>query len=268
MLFAFMVILRIRQGGFKMVRFVKAASISLLFSPLLSAEMFSLKEIDSMMSKGQHKAIYDGKKLKVTWKSSGKNYDLSKLDWKPRSTRLANVYTKLYFSGQVNKRALKKAFKYYEKHDRKHNFADGYLAIADYTRPATQDRLQIIGLDTGRIYAYRVAHGKKSGPKGGRVYQASNRVGSHMTPKGFYKVGYKEGRTLKKRYKYLSVKGLDRSNRKVGVPSRFGGRDIVVHTARYVDKGGRSFGCFAIRPSDKTRIFSKLKGALLYSYTG
>jgi hypothetical protein len=69
-------------------------------------------------------------------------------------------------------------------------------------------------------------------------------------------------------YRYLSVKGLERSNRKVGYPSRNGGRDIIVHTARYVNSGGRSHGCFAIRPRDRNRIFAKLKKALLYSYTG
>ena len=89
-----------------------------------------------------------------------------------------------------------------------------------------------------------------------------------MTPYGFFKVGSKIGTTKKKNYKYLTVKGLQPSNRKVGYPSRMGGRDVVVHPAKYVNSGGRSHGCFAICPSDRCRVFSKLKKALLYSYTG
>ncbi len=118
------------------------------------------------------------------------------------------------------------------------------------------------------MYRHKVAHGKYSGSIGGKVRRSSNRRNSQMTPYGFFKVGSKVGRTKKKGYKYLSVKGLERSNRKVGYPSRYGGRDIVVHPARYVNSGGRSHGCFAIRPRDKNRVFAKLKKALLYSYTG
>jgi len=103
---------------------------------------------------------------------------------------------------------------------------------------------------------------------GGRVWRSSNKLNSHMTPYGFFKVGSRERVTAKKKYKYLMVKGLQKSNRKVGLPSRFGGRDIVVHTASYVSGGGRSYGCFAIKPQDRRAVFKRLKTALLYSYTG
>jgi len=89
-----------------------------------------------------------------------------------------------------------------------------------------------------------------------------------MTPYGFFRIGEREGVTVKKRYRYLPVTGLEWNNRKVGLPLKRGGRDIILHTAKYVDYGGRSFGCFAISPSDKRAVFGKLKSALLYSYTG
>jgi len=41
-----------------------------------------------------------------------------------------------------------------------------------------------------------------------------------MTPYGFFKIGSYVGRTKKKRYRYLSVQGLERCNRKVGLPTR------------------------------------------------
>jgi len=123
-------------------------------------------------------------------------------------------------------------------------------------------------LKNGTVYKHKVAHGKYSGVIGGRVKRSSNRRNTKMTPYGFFKVGRSVGRTKKKGYKYLSVKGLNRSNRKVGYPSRLGGRDIVIHPAKYVKFGGRSHGCFAICPKERSRIFRKLKNALLYSYTG
>jgi len=86
--------------------------------------------------------------------------------------------------------------------------------------------------------------------KGGRVWRSSNEKDSFMTPYGFFKVGSKEGLTFKKRYNYLPIIGLEQSNRKVGMSPKVGGRDIVLHTAWYVNSGGRSLGCFAIRPID------------------
>ena len=83
-----------------------------------------------------------------------------------------------------------------------------------------------------------------------------------MTPFGFFKIGAKEGITYKKKYKYLSVEGLEWKNRNAKQ------RDILLHTASYVAKAGRSYGCFAILPKDRWQVFSRLKTALLYSYTG
>jgi len=168
----------------------------------------------------------------------------------------------------VNKKALHQAFRYYKKNRYKQRLSKRYIAIADYTKKAGKKRLYIIDLYNGKVHQHQVAHGKRSGAKGGRVWRSSNKRNSHMTPYGFFKVGVKERITAKKRYKYLMITGLQKSNRKVGLPSRFGGRDVVVHTAGYVKGGGRSYGCFAIKPQDKRAVFKRLKTALLYSYTG
>ena len=184
------------------------------------------------------------------------------------SKNLDKIYRKVLKKTNVNRRALKKAFSYYKKNRYKKNLSSKYLAIADYTKTARTKRLYIINLKNGTVYRHKVAHGKRSGAVGSRVKYSSNRRNTNMTPYGFFKVGSRVGRTKKKGYRYLSVKGLDRSNRKVGYPSRMGGRDVVVHPAKYVNSGGRSHGCFAICPQDRYRVFSKLKKALLYSYTG
>jgi hypothetical protein len=188
--------------------------------------------------------------------------------WKPRDKALARVYARLMQSGKVNKGALQQAFKYYENNRHSRDLSSRHMAIADYTQTALTRRLHIIDLKSGDVKSYQVAHGRRSGPVGGRVNTVSNVVGSNKTSKGFFKVGFKEGRTSTKGYHYLPIEGLEAANRKVGLPTRLGGRDVIVHTASYVESGGRSNGCFAIRPQDKRQVFGKLKGALLLSYTG
>lgn len=188
--------------------------------------------------------------------------------WKPRDKAMARVYARLLQSGKVSKPALQKAFKYYENNRYSRELSDRHMAIADYTQAALARRLHIIDLKSGNVKSYQVAHGRRSGPVGGRVHSVSNAVGSNKTSQGFFKVGFKEGRTRTKGYPYLPIEGLESANRKVGLPTRLGGRDVIVHTASYVESGGRSNGCFAIRPQDRRMVFGKLKGALLLSYAG
>ena len=184
------------------------------------------------------------------------------------SKKIDQIYKKVLKKTNISRVALKRAFSYYKKNRYKKSLSSKYLAIADYTKTARSKRLYIINLKNGAVYRHKVAHGKGSGGIGGKVRRSSNRRHTNMTPYGFFKVGSRVGRTKKKGYRYLSVKGLQSSNRKVGYPSRMGGRDVVVHPAKYVNSGGRSHGCFAICPNDRYRVFSKLKKALLYSYTG
>jgi hypothetical protein len=184
------------------------------------------------------------------------------------SFNLEKIYKMVLKRCDINRKALRKALAFYKKNRVKKGLSSRYIAIADYTKTARKKRLYIINLKNGTVYRHKIAHGKYSGAIGGKVIHSSNRRNTHMTPYGFFKVGSKIGKTKKKKYQYLSVKGLEWSNRKVGLPPRMGGRDIVLHPAKYVNYGGRSHGCFSICPQDKRAIFAKLKKALLYSYTG
>ena len=184
------------------------------------------------------------------------------------SKRLNRIYKRVLKKTDISRRALKKAFAFYKRNRAKRGLSSRYMAIADYTKTARKKRLYIINLRNGRVYRHKIAHGKRSGSLGGRVRRSSNRRNSKMTPYGFFKVGSKVQRTKKRHYRYLAVKGLERSNRKVGYPTRMGGRDVILHPAKYVNYGGRSHGCFSICPQDRRAIFAKLKKALLYSYTG
>jgi len=175
---------------------------------------------------------------------------------------LHKIFEKAKRNSDVSEKALADAFAFYEKNHYKKRLSSDYIAVADYTKVALHKRLYIVNLHTGRVSTYLVAHGINSGKKYGRVVNAGNGKGSFKTPTGFFKVGVKEGVTTKKRYKYLSVDGLEWKNRNARK------RQILLHTASYVARAGRSYGCFAIEPKDKYQVFSKLKTALLYSYTG
>ncbi|MEN8213936.1 MAG: murein L,D-transpeptidase catalytic domain-containing protein [Pseudomonadota bacterium] len=212
----------------------------------------------------------DQKPKKPFWKrwGIGSSSAVDDSNWQPGDSRLAAVFHKVAASGVVNRNALVRAFKYYQKNRKSTGLAQTNIAIADYTKLATSKRLHIINLNTAGVTSVQVAHGRNSGPAGGRVVSTSNANGSNQTTKGFYKVGNKEGRTSSKGYPYLHVQGLELHNRLVGLPPRKGGRDIIIHTAEYVASGGRSLGCFSIRPQDKRLVFNKLKGTLFYSYVG
>ena len=190
-----------------------------------------------------------------TYGNRHKGYFVSK-------SHLHYIFNRVKRTTDVSQKALAKTFAYYEENRYKKHLSPDYIAIADYTKPATQKRLYVINLHTGEVNRHLVAHGKNSGSRWGRVWHSSNKMGSNMTPYGFFKVGTKEGITFKKHYRYLSIEGLEWKNRNAKK------RDILLHTAAYVNWNGRSYGCFAIRPEDRWSVFSKLKRALLYSYTG
>jgi hypothetical protein len=220
----------------------------------------SVKKI-TIAKKWTKQILQRGKDVKV---KKRKKRNISKI----QEVDLDRIYKKVSAKSNINPKALRSAFTFFKKNKIKKSLSSNYLAIADYTKSAREKRLYIINLKNGKINKHKVAHGKRSGRLGGKVRHSSNRRNTKMTPYGFFKVGSKIGTTKKKNYKYLTVKGLQPSNRKVGYPSRMGGRDIILHPAKYVNRGGRSYGCFAICPKDRYNIFSKLKKALLYSYTG
>ncbi|CAA6810147.1 MAG: Unknown protein [uncultured Sulfurovum sp.] len=175
---------------------------------------------------------------------------------------LKYIYNKVKRTSSVSEKALAKTFHYYEKNRYAKYLSPNYLAIADYTKFASQKRLFIINLHTGEVNKHLVAHGLNSGARGDRVWSAGNQAGSYKTPTGFFKVGYKEGITFRKKYDYLGLDGLEWKNRNAKQ------REIILHTASYVGSLGRSHGCFAIEPKDKREVFSRMKSALLFSYVG
>lgn len=177
-------------------------------------------------------------------------------------SHLHYVFNKVKRNSSVSQKALAKAFYFYENNRYEKRLSPNYIVIADYTKVASEKRLFLINLHTGEVRNYLVAHGLNSGERGDRVWNAGNRLGSYKTPTGFFKIGSKEGITTRKKYNYIALDGLEWKNRNARQ------REIILHTASYVGKIGRSRGCFAIKPEDRRAVFSKVKRALLFSYVG
>ena len=91
---------------------------------------------------------------------------------------LHSVFNKVKRSSNVSEKALAKTFFYYQNNRYSKRLSPNFLAIADYTKFASQKRLFIINLHTGGVTKYLLAHGLNSGERGDRVWNAGNAVGS------------------------------------------------------------------------------------------
>lgn len=144
----------------------------------------------------------------------------------------------------------------------------GTLIVVDYSKPSSQKRMTIMDLRSNTVRGnLRVAHGVNSG----KVYATdfSNHPGSRKSSLGLYKVAEeyrgKHGTSFR-------LDGLDRTNSKARA------RAIVVHAAEYATYGtmlehrnesyrlGRSAGCFAVSPSDMSRLDSQFSRGPAYIY--
>ena len=141
------------------------------------------------------------------------------------------------------------------------------LALVDFSKPSTQERLFVIDMGHRRLlFSTYVAHGKNSG--GNYATSFSNAPRSHKSSLGFYLT---ENTYNSRRNGYsLQLAGLEK-----GFNDRAMERGVVMHGAAYVNEGlipgagriGRSFGCPAV-PADKNEeIIDTIKGgAVLFIY--
>lgn len=141
----------------------------------------------------------------------------------------------------------------------------GRLAIADMSRPSSEERLVVLDLDSRAIITRTwVAHGQGSGEL--MAERFSNRHNSHQTSLGLYRVGQRI--TSRKHGAALLLEGLDR-----GVNDQARAREVIIHGADYVSaefvarhgRLGRSWGCPAVpREEMAIMIESLADGGLLY----
>ena len=140
------------------------------------------------------------------------------------------------------------------------------LAVIDYSRPSTEQRLWIFDLAEERLlYSEFVAHGRNTGENLARRF--SNVEGSLQSSIGLFRTAetYDGGNGYS-----LRMDGLE-----PGVNDLARQRAIVMHGAWYVDplkalaqgRLGRSLGCPALRPQVAREVIDALKqGQMLFAY--
>ena len=140
------------------------------------------------------------------------------------------------------------------------------LAVIDYSRPSTQQRLWVFDLRQPRLlYSEYVAHGRNSGEN--FATQFSNSEGSLQSSLGLFRTA----ETYEGDNGYsMRMDGLE-----PGFNDRARERALVMHGAWYVDpllalkqgRIGRSLGCPALRPQVAHALIDSLKqGQLLFAY--
>jgi hypothetical protein len=140
------------------------------------------------------------------------------------------------------------------------------LAVIDYSRPSTQQRLWVFDLQQPRLlYSEYVAHGRNSGEN--LATRFSNRDGSLQSSLGLFRTA--ETYDGDNGYS-LRMDGLE-----PGINDRARDRALVMHGAWYVDplqalkqgRLGRSLGCPALRPQVAHALIDSIKqGQLLFAY--
>jgi len=140
------------------------------------------------------------------------------------------------------------------------------LALIDFSRPSTEERLFIFNLETKEtLFVTHVSHGRNSGENYATTF--SNINGSYQSSLGFYVTGH----TYQGKNGYsLVLEGLEE-----GINDRAKERAIVMHGASYSNPSiissqgrlGRSLGCPAVPEALARPVIDTLKeGAVLYIY--
>jgi hypothetical protein len=135
------------------------------------------------------------------------------------------------------------------------------LMVIDYAKPSSEPRLWVFDLDLKHLlFEEPVAHGKNSG--GDRSIRFSNKPGSLMSSLGVFLTA---DTYIGKHGLSLRLRGMEEGINDLSIE-----RDIVIHAASYVRRGGRmgrSWGCPAVRPEISRALIESVRGGtLLLSY--
>lgn len=141
------------------------------------------------------------------------------------------------------------------------------IAILDFRKPSTEERLFLLNMKNGSVESMLVTHGKNSEGRLAMAEKFSNELGSGMSSLGFYLTH--DEHYYGKHGISLRMEGLSPSN------SNAFERAIVIHGADYAaewfikEKGrlGLSLGCPAVARSKINKLIETLKGrSLLFIY--
>lgn len=139
------------------------------------------------------------------------------------------------------------------------------LLVADFTKPSKEKRLLVVDMKGGKpriVGTEFVAHGSGSDPdRDGKATVFSNVANSLASSLGLYRIAER----------YTGKHG--RSYRLDGLTSGYNDnareRAVVMHTADYVERGGRSWGCPAVSAGALERLEKEgMDGTFLYIDAG
>ncbi len=168
-------------------------------------------------------------------------------------------------NAMIRKPLLERAIASWQNHAERIRRAE-MMVVVDYARHSSQPRLYLVNMQSGRVAAYHVAHGRGSdADHDGWLDGYSNTVGSNANSRGAY-VGAE--RYWGKHGQSLRLEGLEADN------SNARDRAIVLHAQpRYVSaqflgqhgKLGRSNGCLVVYKDALETVMSALElGAFLF----
>ena len=179
----------------------------------------------------------------------------------PQIDEIQTLYADCQLDGVVNYDAFKKSLAGYKTFCP----AKPIITIVDFALPSTVARFFVIDIAHKKLlFSSLVAHGKKSGDNTARLF--SNKLESHQSSLGFYRVGNKIHSP--KHGMALLLFGLEK-----GINDNARRREIIIHGAAYVSatfvrqfgRLGRSFGCPALPEALIPQVVPVLAdGSLLY----
>lgn len=143
---------------------------------------------------------------------------------------------------------------------------DNILSIIDFSLPSGKKRLFVLDVENYKLlFVTYVAHGKKSGLD--KALYFSNEPESNKSSVGFY--------TTLGTYSGTHGYSMRLEGQEIGYNNNAKERDIVMHSANYVDETivksqgyiGRSLGCPAVSPEIYKQVINKIKnGTCLFVY--
>lgn len=143
---------------------------------------------------------------------------------------------------------------------------DNILSIIDFSLPSGKKRLFVIDVKNYKLlFVTYVAHGKNTGLD--KALYFSNEHESNKSSVGFY--------TTLATYSGTHGYSMRLQGQEIGFNNNALERDIVVHSANYVDESvvksqgyiGRSLGCPALSPAIYKQVINKIKnGTCLFVY--
>lgn len=170
-------------------------------------------------------------------------------------------------AGNLDPQALKYAIKGYQwafEHHHVHN--PDILTVIDFSLPSDAKRMWVIDLKSSRVLMnLYTTQGKDSGDYYATHF--SNEPGAQETSLGTYETlnSYYGAHGLSER-----LQGLEQ-----GINSNAYSRAVVIHPAWYASpqyveenhRAGRSWGCFAISPSESRRFIELTEGgSIIFAY--